>query len=168
MCASLGGTLGAVIATRLCRRWGTARAMVLTQALACPFALLLPLTTSGAGLLLFGTGAFFLGVGVAVGNVVVGTFRQSYCPAHLLGRVSSAALATNQGTIAVGSALGGVLGSVVGIRPTMWVMTVPLAFAWVILALSSVARARELPSSAPSEDHSSRPPAASVPRVAEG
>ncbi|MFI6440131.1 MFS transporter [Streptomyces sp. NPDC050759] len=168
MCASLGGTLGAVIATHLCHRWGTARAMVLTQALACPFALLLPLTTSRAGLLLFGTGAFFLGVGIAVGNVVVGTFRQSYCPAHLLGRVSSAAMATNQGTIAIGSALGGVLGSVVGIRPTMWVMTVPLAFTWAILALSPVANARELPSSVPAEDHSGRPSGAAVPRAAEG
>ncbi|MFF2217032.1 MFS transporter [Streptomyces antibioticus] len=145
MCASLGGTLGALMATRLCRGLGTGRALVLTQALACPFALLLPLTTPRVGLLLFGTGAFLLGVGVAVGNVVVGTFRQSYCPTYLLGRVSSAAMATNQGAIAVGSALGGVLGSVIGIRPTMWVMTVPLAFTWLLLVFSPVAKTRELP-----------------------
>ncbi|MBJ6630585.1 MFS transporter [Streptomyces sp. I5] len=44
MCSSLGGVLGALLATRLCRRWGNARALVLTQAFACPFALLLPLT----------------------------------------------------------------------------------------------------------------------------
>ncbi|MFF8481140.1 MFS transporter [Streptomyces antibioticus] len=94
---------------------------------------------------LFGTGAFLLGVGVAVGNVVVGAFRQSYCPTYLLGRVSSAAMATNQGAIAIGSALGGVLGSVIGIRPTMWVMTVPLAFTWLLLVFSPVAKTRELP-----------------------
>ncbi|GHE37600.1 hypothetical protein QWL27_02395 [Streptomyces thermocarboxydus] len=47
MCSSLGGVLGALLATRLCRRRGSARAMVLSQAVACPFALLLPLTTSG-------------------------------------------------------------------------------------------------------------------------
>jgi MFS family permease len=66
MCSSLGAILDALITTPLCRRWGTARAMVATQVLACPFALLLPLTTSGVGLLLFAAGAFVLGAGVAV------------------------------------------------------------------------------------------------------
>ncbi|MDT6983188.1 MFS transporter [Streptomyces lusitanus] len=145
MCSSLGGVLGALLATRLCRRWGTARALVLTQAVACPFALLLPLTTPGPGLLFFVSGAFVLGVGVSVANVVVGTFRQSYCPPYLLGRVSSASMATNQGTIAIGSALGGFLGSVIGTRPTLWVLTAPLALTWLLLAFSSAGKARELP-----------------------
>ncbi len=48
-------------------------------------------------------------------------------PPCLLGRVSSASMATNQGTIAIGSALGGFLGSAIGTRPTPWVMTAPLA-----------------------------------------
>ncbi|MFJ8538707.1 MFS transporter [Streptomyces sp. NPDC093591] len=169
MCASLGGTLGALIATHLCRRWGTARAMMVTQVLACPFALLLPLTTPGAGLLLFGAGAFVLGVGVAVGNVVVGTFRQNYCPPHLLGRVASAAMATNQGTIAIGSALGGVLGSAIGIRPTMWAMTGPLAVTWLVLAFSPLGKLRELPltvtsSQAPGQTGNTAP----LPEAAEG
>ncbi|MFC8781828.1 MFS transporter [Streptomyces nigra] len=148
MCASLGGVLGALLATRLCRRWGDARALVLTQAVACPFALLLPLTGPGPRLLSFAVGAFVLGVGVAVGNVVVGTFRQTYCPPALLGRVSSASMATNQGTIAIGSALGGVLGSSIGLRPTLWVLTAPLALTWLLVAFSPVGRTRELPRAA--------------------
>lgn len=67
--------------------------------MACPFALLLPLTGPGPRLLSFAVGAFVLGVGVAVGDVVVGTFRQTYRPPALLGRVSSASMATHQGTI---------------------------------------------------------------------
>ncbi|MEU7469997.1 MFS transporter [Streptomyces sp. NPDC044984] len=145
MCASLGGVLGALLASRLCRLWGNARALVLTQALACPFALLLPPTTPGLGLLLFALGAFVLGVGVSVGDVVVGTFRQSYRPPHLLGRVSSVCMATDQGTIAIGSALGGVLGPAIGIRPTMWVLTAPLALTWLLLVFSPAGKARELP-----------------------
>ncbi|MFF9378181.1 MFS transporter [Streptomyces griseoluteus] len=168
MCASLGGTLGALIATRLCRRWGTGRTMMITQALACQFALLLPLTTAGAGLSLFCAGAFVLGVGVAVGNVIVGTFRQNYCPPHLLGRVASASMATNQGTIAIGSALGGLLGSVIGIRPTMWVMTVPLAVSWLVLALSPAGKSRELPLTVASSRPDQTGDTAPLPKVAEG
>lgn len=169
MCASLGGVLGALLATRLCRRWGNARALVLSQALACPFALLLPLTTPGLGLLLFASGAFVLGVGVSVGNVVVGTFRQSYCPPHLLGRVSSASMATNQGTIAIGSALGGVLGSAIGIRPTMWVLTAPLALTWLLVTFSPAGGERELPLAVSPEGHNDQSAgAASLPGIVEG
>jgi MFS family permease len=96
------------------------------------------------GLLLLTAGAFVLGAGIAVRNVVVGTFRQSYCPPHLLGRVSSAAMATNQGTIAIGSALGGLLGSAIGIRPTLWVVTISLALTWLLLVLSPAAKTRDL------------------------
>jgi MFS family permease len=168
MSSSLGAILGALIATRLCRRWGTARTMVATQVLACPFALLLPLTTPGVGLLLFATGAFVLGAGIAVCNVVVGTFRQSYCPPHFLGRVSSAAMTTNQGAIAIGSALGGILGSTIGIRPTMWAMTIPLALTWLLLVLSPAGKARDLPMASAPEDHSTQPDSApSLPKVAD-
>ncbi|WP_393101047.1 hypothetical protein [Streptomyces sp. LN325] len=54
-------------------------------------------------------------------------------------------MATNQGTIAIDSALEGLLGSVIGIHPTMWVMTAPLAVSWLLLALSPAGKVRELP-----------------------
>ncbi|MER7092464.1 MFS transporter [Streptomyces althioticus] len=164
MCSSLGGVLGALLTPRLCRRWGNARALVFTQAVACPFALLLPLTTPGPGLLFFATGAFVLGTGVSVANVVVGTFRQSYCPPRLLGRVSSASMATNQGTIAIGSALGGFLGSAIGTRPTLWILTAPLALTWLLLALSPAGKTRELPLAAGPAGHTG--PAADAPSPA--
>ncbi|WP_233229362.1 hypothetical protein [Streptomyces sp. I5] len=112
----------------------------------------------------FATGAFVLGVGVSVANVVVGTFRQSYCPPRLLGRVSSASMATNQGTIAIGSALGGFLGSAIGTRPTMWALTAPLALTWLLLALSPAGKARELPSAVRPPRHTG--PAADAPSPA--
>ncbi|MFF4052818.1 hypothetical protein ACFYZ5_39870 [Streptomyces chartreusis] len=145
------------------------QALVLTRALASPFALFLPLTSPGLGLLLFASGGFVLGVGVSVGNVVVGTFRQSYCPPHLLGRVSSASMATNQGTIAIGSALGGVLGSAIGIRPTMWLLTAPLALTWLLLAFSPAGKGRELPLAVRPERHNGQSAGTkSLPGTAEG
>ncbi|WP_217558944.1 MFS transporter [Streptomyces sp. GbtcB6] len=145
MAASLGGTLGALLAAPLSRRWGTARAFLVMQVLSCPFALLLPLATPGAGLLLFGGGAFMLGVGIAVGNVIVGSFRQGYCPPEILGRVASTVMAINQGTISIGSVLGGLLSAEIGIRPTMWVMASLLAPCWLILYLGPMRRVRDLP-----------------------
>jgi hypothetical protein len=55
------------------------------------------------GLLLFAAGAFLVGLGITVANVVVGTFRQGYCPPHLLGRVVATAMVVNHSTIPVGS-----------------------------------------------------------------
>ncbi len=142
---SAGGIVGALVATRATRRFGTARGLLLLQAVTAPFVLLLPMTTAGAGLLLFAAGAFTVGIGVSVANVVVGSFRQSYCPPHLLGRVVATAMVINHSTIPLGSLVGGVLGDAVGYRTTMWIMTAVVAPSWLILALSPMRRQRDLP-----------------------
>ena len=64
-----------------------------------------------------------LSLGVAAGNVIKGTFRQTYTPHHLLGRVTVSMQLLNFGTIPLGALLGGALGATLGLRPTMWVMT---------------------------------------------
>ncbi|MFD7483583.1 MFS transporter [Streptomyces mirabilis] len=116
---SAGGIVGALLANGFSRRFGTARGLLLLQAATAPFALLMPLTTAGPELLLFATGGFFVGIGISVANIVVGSFRQTYCPPHLLGRVVATTMMINHSTIPVGSLLGGVLGDVVGYRPAM-------------------------------------------------
>ncbi|MGI5372355.1 MFS transporter [Streptomyces iakyrus] len=142
---SAGAILGALVATRISRRFGTARGLLLLQLATSPFVLLLPMTTAGPALLLFATGAFLVGLGISVANIVVGTFRQTYCPPHLLGRVVATAMMINHSTIPLGSLLGGVLGDAVGYRPAMWIMTGVVAPSWLILALSPMRRIRDLP-----------------------
>nr|WP_184565113.1 MFS transporter [Streptomyces paradoxus] len=142
---SAGGIVGALVATRLSRRFGTARGLLLLQLTTSPFVLLLPMTTPGPGLLLFATGAFLIGVGVSVANIVVGTFRQTYSPPHMLGRVVATAMMINHSTIPLGSLIGGVLGDAVGYRPAMWIMTGLVAPCWLILAISPMRRTRDLP-----------------------
>ncbi len=142
---SAGGVVGASLATRVGRRFGTGRGLLLLQAATAPFALLLPMSTIGSGLLLFATGALLVGIGVSVANVVVGSFRQTYCPPYMLGRVVATAMMINHSTIPVGSLLGGVLGDTVGYRPAMWIMTSAVALSWLVLALSPMRRERELP-----------------------
>ncbi|MFJ8593414.1 MFS transporter [Streptomyces sp. NPDC093598] len=142
---STGGIVGALVASRVSRRFGTARGLLLLQAVTSPFALLLPMTTAGPGLLLFATGAFLVGIGICVANIVVGSFRQAYCPSHMLGRVVATTMMINHSTIPLGSLLGGVLGDAVGYRPAMWITTAVVAPSWLILAMSPIRRERDLP-----------------------
>lgn len=142
---STGGIVGALVATRVSRRFGTGRGLLLLQAATAPFVLLLPMTTAGPGLLLFAMGAFLVGIGISVANIVVGSFRQTYCPPHMLGRVVATAMMINHSTIPLGSLLGGVLGDAVGYRPAMWIMTGIVAPSWLILAMSPMRRERDLP-----------------------
>ncbi|MFJ7295853.1 MFS transporter [Streptomyces collinus] len=142
---SAGAVVGALVATRMSRRFGTARGLLLLQLTTTPFVLLLPMTTAGPGLLLFATGSFLVGLGISVANIVVGTFRQTYCPPHLLGRVVATAMMINHSTIPLGSLLGGVLGDAVGYQPAMWIMTGVVAPSWLILVMSPMRRMRDLP-----------------------
>ncbi|MCX5087773.1 MFS transporter [Streptomyces sp. NBC_00365] len=142
---SVGGIVGALMASRFSRRFGSARGLLLLQAVTAPFALLMPMTTAGPGLLLFAMGGFLVGVGISVANIVVGSFRQTYCPPHMLGRVVATAMMINHSTIPVGSLLGGVLGDTVGYRPAMWIMTGLVAPCWLILLMSPMRRERDLP-----------------------
>lgn len=142
---SVGGIVGALMASRFSRRFGSARGLLLLQAVTAPFALLMPMTTAGPGLLLFAMGGFVVGIGISVANIVVGSFRQTYCPPHMLGRVVATAMMINHSTIPVGSLLGGVLGDTVGYRPAMWIMTGLVAPCWLILVMSPMRRERDLP-----------------------
>lgn len=142
---ALGGIVGAVVARPLCRRFGTARGILVSQLSAAPFGLLIPLAANDWRLGLFVIGSFLLATGVMVNSVVSASFRQSYTPPHLLSRVVATAMFVNYGTIPLGAMLGGALGSAVGLRTTMWLMTGLLVLCGGILLVSPLRRRRELP-----------------------
>lgn len=119
---SSGGVLGALIATRVARRFGEIRGMVLCQVVAAPFALLIPV----GGVVPVMVGGFAVGTGIVAGNVIKDSFRQTYTPRHLLGRVITAMQLLNYGGIPLGALIAGLLGTAVGLGPAMWVMTAAL------------------------------------------
>ncbi|WP_431046250.1 MFS transporter [Streptomyces sp. P1-3] len=143
--AGSGGVAGAFLARRVAARIGTARATLVCEAGFAVFALLIPLTTPGAGVLLYVSGGFCVAAGVVAGNVLKATFQQSYCPPELLGRLTATSAFLNYGTLPLGALLGGALGTALGVRTTMWIMTAGVPLAGLILLCSPLARVRDLP-----------------------
>ncbi|MGW3244353.1 MFS transporter [Streptomyces sp. NPDC001070] len=146
--ASAGGVAGAFVVHRVAARTGTARATLLFElGLAVP-ALLIPLTTRGAGVLLYTAGGFCVSAGVVAGNVIKAGFQQSHCPPHLLGRITAGTTFLNYGTLPVGALLGGALGSLLGLRTALWITTAGVPLAGLVLLLSPLRTVRDLPANA--------------------
>nr|WP_218670810.1 MFS transporter [Microbispora sp. GKU 823] len=142
---SAGGMLGAFAATRLSRRFGTARALVLCQLCTAPFALLTPLAAQGWRLSLVVLGGSVVTAGVVAGNVIRGGFRQAYVPSHLLGRVVVSMQFLNFGAIPAGALAAGALGDTLGAGPTMWLTAGGVALAGLLLLIGPLHRQTDLP-----------------------
>ncbi|WP_393087645.1 MFS transporter [Streptomyces sp. LN704] len=145
--AGSGGVAGAFAARRVADRIGTARATLLFELGLPLFALLIPLTVPGVGVLLFVAGGFCVCAGVVAGNIIKASFQQRYCPPDLLGRLTASTAFLSYGTIPLGALLGGALGTVLGIRTAMAITTAGVPLAALILFFSPIRRTRDLPTS---------------------
>ncbi|MDG4788587.1 MFS transporter [Micromonospora sp. WMMD1102] len=154
---SAGGVVGAAVATALSRRLGSARALLLCALGAEPFGLLIPLTAPGARLGLVVLAGVVIGAGVVAGNVIKAGFRQAYVPHRLLGRVSVTIQVVNLGTMPLGAVLTGALGTALGLRPAMWVLTGGLALTGLILLFGPLRKRRDLPEEPAVPAHPARP-----------
>ncbi|MDR3033762.1 MAG: MFS transporter [Kitasatospora sp.] len=143
--ASTGGIVGAAVARRIAARLGTSRAMLVLELALPALTVLIPLTGRGAGLAWYLVGGFGASCGVVAGNVIKATFQQRYCPPELLGRLSASSAVLNFGSIPLGALLAGVLGTQLGVRPAMWLMTIGVPLAALILWCSPMRRVRDLP-----------------------
>lgn len=143
--ASVGGVAGALVADRIMRKLGTARALLLSECCSLPFGLLIPLTFRGGGLVLFVSGMFVLNSGFTVSSVVTVSFRQSYVPRELLGRATGTSRWLAYGAIAVGGLLAGVLATIVSLRVAVWIVTVAQVLFVAILLIGPIRRHRDLP-----------------------
>lgn len=140
----IGGVAGALLSPHVARRIGTARAMVALQLISCSF-LLVPLATPGIG-------TAWMVVGLAVGeaallgdNVVRSTWRLSYVPAHLQGRVSTTTQVLVFSTMPLAGIVAGWLGHQVGVRPALAAMLALHVAGALTFPFGPVGRRRDLP-----------------------
>lgn len=141
----IGGVTGALVARRLGRWLGTARAMIVADAGGLSLALLLPLTHDGPSLA-FAIAAFVsVACGVVIGNVLVVSFMQTYVPLELLGRVTSVSRTIGYAAMPAGALIAGLLATTLGVRSALWILTALIAASGLLYLLTPIRRLRDLP-----------------------
>ena len=145
----IGGILGALVTGRITARYGTARGLLLSTLGTVPFCLLIPLTGPGPRLAFYIAGSLVACTGIAVGNIVIAAFRQSYSPPGMCGRVTATMRFLIFGTSPLGALLGGSLGTWLGVRPALWVLLGAVALSGTLLLTPALRSRRDLPAAPP-------------------
>ena len=133
--SAVGTLVGAALCSRITDRLGVGRA-TLVAVMTSPSAFLIPLATSATAYpLLIGAGVIGTFSGT-VYNVNQVSLRQGITPRRLLGRLNATMRFVVWGTIPIGSLIGGILGTVIGLRATMAVSAAgcSLAVLWVLFS----------------------------------
>jgi MFS family permease len=142
--ATLGGLVGALAATRVAKRIGQGRTIWLSIAASGAFGLGVPMMTRAN--MWYVAAAFTVAVaGGVVFNVAQLSFRQQLAPPHLLGRVNATMRFMILGVMPIGGLLGGVLGTSIGVRDTLWIAAAGGVLSFLPAYLSPLRSMRELP-----------------------
>lgn len=143
--SSLGGLLGAMLASRIVHRFGSARTYLVVNVGTAPFMLLLPASGPGWRLTMFAAGSFVVTASSAMSGIITVTFRGNYVPAHLLGRVTAATRFVVSGVVPLGAATAGALATAFGIRTAMWLLAILFAVTPLPLLATSMRTMRDFP-----------------------
>lgn len=142
--ACSGGIIGGMLAAALARRIGPARAMWLCPLVfEAPALLLVPLAEPGWRTALFPLACGLSVFGSAIFSASQIAHRQSVCPAELRGRMNAASRCIIWGTLPFGGVLGGVLGTAVGIRLSVWIAYAGLWTAGFLIFFSPLRHVRD-------------------------
>jgi Na+/melibiose symporter-like transporter len=133
---SLGGVAGGIVSGALTRLIGSARVIWVSLLGFGVLGLLLPLAEPGWRVALIPAGLFAVSFAGVLYNIAQLSFRQSICPPELLGRLNAAIRWLVWGTLPLGGIAGGALGTLAGIRPTLWIGVTGswLAGLWVLFS----------------------------------
>jgi predicted MFS family arabinose efflux permease len=88
---------------------------------------------------------FGSGLGVMMLDISIGAIFAAVIPDRMRARVSGAYMVVNYGVRPLGALVGGVLGSTLGLRPTLWLATAGGLLGVVWLLPSPLLRLRTLP-----------------------
>jgi predicted MFS family arabinose efflux permease len=144
---AVGGLIGSAITSRLARRIGIGRAFLLGCVLFPVPLVLVPAAGGPHGLvlaLLF-LAEFGSGLGVMILDISIGAIFAAVIPDRLRSRVSGAYLVVNNGIRPLGALFGGALGSAIGVRETLWLVTAAGVVGFLWLLPSPIPRMHELP-----------------------
>ena len=135
---SVGSVVGALLASRLQRRFGVGRAILLTSVgfsvggIAVPLAprsFPLPVLMAGFAVMSFASVAY---------NITQVSLRQAMTPERLQGRMNAAMRWVIWGTIPIGTLLGGALAQTIGLHAALWICAIGGLPTFVFVALPPV------------------------------
>ena len=159
--AALGALLGGFTATALAARFGVGHIIVASIFIGGIGALLVPVAPAGnlAAVFIAVSGAIG-GWGSVVYNVNQVSLRQAITPNELMGRMNATMRFLVWGTIPIGSALGGILGSTIGVHETIWLGAILGCFVFLAVLLSPVRSLKRIEDALPAQTRSEGPAAA--------
>jgi MFS family permease len=142
---SVGALVGSLLAIRISKRIGVGRAIVASIFVAGMSWIAVYLADIPLAVPLLILATFLASLGAVIYNVNQVSFRQAIVPLEIQGRLNATIRFLVWGTIPIGALVGGVLGTVLGLRTAIGIAAVggALAFLWVLL--SPVRRITEIP-----------------------
>ena len=146
---SVGGVIGGIVSGPLARWIGSARIIWVSILGLDALGVLLPLAEPGWRIVLIPAGLFGSALATVLYNIAQLSFRQSICPPQLLGRMNAAIRWIVWGTLPLGSLLGGLLGSTLGVRPTIWIGVIGSWAAGFWVLFSPLRTMRDIPAQTP-------------------
>jgi predicted MFS family arabinose efflux permease len=148
--ASIGTIFGSVVTARISRRIGVGPAFLIGCFL-FPAPLILVPAAGGPHwvvvTMLFAA-ELLSGFGLMLLDILAGAMSAAVIPAPLRSRVSGAFMVVNNGVRPLGTAIGGVLGSMLGLRPTLWIATVGALAGMFFLLPSPIRTMHDVPEEA--------------------
>lgn len=144
--AAIGGLAGALTAATFARRMGQGPAIWISQAATGPLAFAAPFVRHNWTLVVLAAAMAGVSFGIVVYNITQVSFRQGLCPPAMLGRMNATMRFLVWGTMPVGSLLGGVLGTTLGVRETLFAAAAGGSLTFLPVFLSPLRRMRQLPS----------------------
>lgn len=140
----VGGLLGAGLAGRVAPRLGTGPTIVWSAVASAVGPLMMPLAQRHGALALpfLTAGGGIAGLAGTIFNVAQVSMRQRITPPGLLGRMNASIRFLTWGPTPLGSLAGGLLGSLLGLRPTLWITAVAAlgALSWLLASPLRTAR----------------------------
>ncbi len=160
--SAVGALTGALFSTRVRKRLGLGRSMVINTIglSAAPLLMIIPRGAGLGSMIILICSHLLYGSNVSMFNVTAITMRQTVTPRRVLARMNATYRMLLFGAPLFGALMGGLLGDALGLRPALIISLIAMTSPVLWIAFSPVFRLREMPSGPPPE---AGPPATAKP-----
>ncbi len=142
---NLGWLLGAIVVGRVSGRLGIGNTIAVAGFISGAALLLIPLAPASFPIPFLVLSGVIVALGIVMYNVTAISLIQTLTPDRLLGRANASRRWIVWGTIPLGSLAGGVLSTVIGVRPTLFVGTIGASVCFVFLLAKPLRSITTLP-----------------------